>query len=57
MEPITYLVVIWATFSAERTAAAREMIPQASLAQCQANVEMIQDWQPKASARCIEGIK
>ena len=57
MEPITYLVVIWATFSSERTAAAWEKIPQASLAQCQANVEMIQEWQPKASARCIKGIK
>ncbi|MDA7677586.1 hypothetical protein N8561_01710 [bacterium] len=57
MEPITYLVVVWATYNAHKTAAAFEKIPQASMAQCQANVELILDWQPKASARCIEGIK
>ena len=57
MEPITYLVIVWATFSNYRPAAALESIPQASMEQCQANVEFIQDWQPKASARCIEGVK
>lgn len=57
MEPITYLAIVWATYGSYRTAAALESIPQASLEQCQANVELIQEWQPKASARCIEGIK
>ncbi len=57
MEPVTYLVIVWATFASHRTAAALESIPQASLEQCQANVEMIQDWQPKASARCIDGVR
>ena len=57
MEPITYLVIVWATYGAHRTTAALESIPQSSLEQCQANVELIQEWQPKASARCIEGIR
>ena len=57
MEPITYLVIVWATYSNQKTTAALESIPQASMEQCQANVELIQEWQPKASARCIEGIK
>ena len=59
MEPITYLVIVWATYSSfnNRAAAAIESIPQASMEQCQANVELIQEWQRKASARCIEGIK
>lgn len=57
MEPITYLVIVWATYGSQRTTSALESIPQASLEQCQANVELIQEWQPKASARCIDGIK
>ena len=57
MEPITYLVIVWATFNNHRTAAALESIPQASMEQCKANVELIQEWQPKASARCIQGIR
>ena len=57
MEPITYLVIVWATYGSYRTAAALESIPQASLEQCQANVELPQEWLPKASARCIDGIK
>ena len=43
MEPITYLVIVWATFNTHKTAAALEKIPQASLEQCQANVELIQE--------------
>ena len=57
MEPITWLMITWATYGAHRTTAALEKIPQASMEQCQANVELIQEWQRKASARCIEGIK
>ena len=57
MEPITYLVIVWATYGSQRTTSALESIPQASLEQCQANVELIQEWQPIASARCIDGIK
>ncbi len=57
MEPITYLVIVWATYGSQRTTSALESIPQASLEQCQANVELIQEWQPKASACCIDGIK
>ena len=57
MEPITYLVIVWATYGSQRTTSALESIPQASLEQCQANVELIQEWQPKARARCIDGIK
>ena len=57
MEPITYLVIVWATYGSQRTTSALESIPQASLEQCQANVELIQEWEPKASARCIDGIK
>ncbi len=57
MEPITYLVIVWATYGAHRTTAAMESIPQSSLKQCQSNVELIQEWQPKASARCIEGVR
>ena len=57
MEPITYLVIVWATYGSQRTTSALESIPQASLEQCQANVELIKEWQPKASARCIDGIK
>ena len=56
MEPITYLVIVWATYGSDRTSAALESIPQASLEQCQANVELTLEWQPKASARCIEGV-
>ena len=56
MEPITYLVIVWATYGSQRTTSALESIPQASLEQCRANVELIQEWQPKASARCIEGV-
>ena len=57
MEPITYLVIVWATYGSQRTTSALESIPQASIEQCQANVKLIEEWQPKASARCIEGIK
>ena len=56
MEPITYLVIVWATYGSYRTTSALESILQASLEQCRANVELIQEWQPKASARCIEGV-
>ena len=57
MEPITYLVIVWAAYGSQRTTSALESIPQALLEQCQANVELIQEWQPKASACCIDGIK
>ena len=57
MEPITYLVIVWATYGSQRTTSALESIPQASIEQCQANVKLIEEWQPKARARCIEGIK
>ena len=57
MEPITYLVIVWATYGSQRTTSALESIPQASIEQCQANVKLIEKWQPKASARFIEGIK
>ncbi|QNJ00429.1 hypothetical protein SynA1562_01599 [Synechococcus sp. A15-62] len=43
MEPITYLVIVWATYGSHRTTSALESI-------------LIQEWQPKASARCIEGV-
>ena len=43
MEPITYLVIVWATYGSQRTTSALESIPQASLEQCQANVELIQE--------------
>ena len=56
MEPITYLVIVWAIYGSQRTTSALESIPQASIEQCQANVKLIEEWQPKASARCIEGI-
>ena len=57
MEPITYLVIVWAAFHNSRVAAAIESIPQASMEQCQANVVLVEEWQRKTSARCIEGIK
>jgi len=57
MEPITWLVITWATYGAHRTTAALEKIPQASMEQCMENSRVIQSWQPKASAKCIEGVR
>ena len=57
MEPITWLVITWATYGAHRTTAALEKIPQASMEQCSANAERIIEWQPKASAKCIDGVR
>jgi len=56
-EPITWLVITWATYGAHRTTAALEKIPQASMEQCSANAERIIEWQPKASAKCIDGVR
>jgi len=50
-------VITWATYGAHRTTAALEKIPQASMEQCSANAERIIEWQPKASAKCIEGVR
>ena len=57
MEPITWLIITWATYSPHRTTAALEKVPQANMQQCQANAELIKAWQPKASVKCIEGIR
>ena len=57
MEPITWLVITWATYGAQRTTAALEKIPPASMDQCMANSRLITDWQPKASVKCIEGVQ
>ncbi|WP_415410091.1 hypothetical protein ACLM45_00830 [Synechococcus sp. A10-1-5-9] len=57
MEPITWLVITWATYGAHRTTAALEKIPQASMEQCSENAKRIIEWQPKASAKCIEGVR
>ncbi|KZR88536.1 hypothetical protein [Synechococcus sp. MIT S9508] len=57
MESITWLVITWATYGAHRTTAALEKIPQASMEQCMENSRVIQSWQPKASAKCIEGVR
>tara|TARA_B100001057_G_scaffold360723_1_gene363072 strand:+ start:990 stop:1169 length:180 start_codon:yes stop_codon:yes gene_type:complete len=57
MEPITWLVITWATYGAHRTTAALEKIPQASMKQCMENSRVIESWQPKASAKCIEGVR
>ena len=56
MEPITWLMITWATYGAHRTTAALEKIPQESMEQCIANADLITEWQPKASTKCIEGI-
>tara|TARA_B100001758_G_C18037379_1_gene416265 strand:+ start:446 stop:634 length:189 start_codon:yes stop_codon:yes gene_type:complete len=56
MEPITWLMITWATYGAHRTTAALEKVPQASRVQCEANAERIKAWQPKASTLCIEGL-
>jgi len=57
MEPITWLVITWATYGAPRTTAALEKIPQASMDQCMENSRVIKSWQPKASTQCIEGVR
>ena len=57
MQPITWLIITWATYSPHRTTAALEKVPQANTQQCQANAELITAWQPKASVKCIEGIR
>ena len=57
MEPITWLVITWATYGAQRTTAALEKIPQASMEQCLSNSKVIKNWQPKASVKCIEGVQ
>ncbi len=57
MEPITWLVITWATYGAQRTTAALEKIPQASMEQCLSNSKVIKNWQPKASVNCIEGVQ
>ena len=57
MEPITWLVITWATYGAQRTTAALEKIPQASMEQCLSNSKIIKSWQPKASVKCIEGVQ
>ncbi len=56
MEPITWLMITWATYGAQRTTAALEKVPQASREQCDFNASLIKSWQPKASTLCIEGI-
>ena len=56
MEPITWLIITWATYGAHRTTAALEKVPQASREQCEANAALIKAWQPKASTLCIEGL-
>ena len=56
MEPITWLIITWATYGAHRTTAALEKVPQASKEQCEANAALIKAWQPKASTLCIEGL-
>ena len=56
MEPITWLIITWATYGAHRTTAALEKVPQASRDQCEANATLIKAWQPKASTLCIEGL-
>ena len=57
MEPITWLVITWATYGSRQTTAALEKIPQASMEQCTVNAELITEWQPKESVKCIEGIR
>ena len=57
MEPITWLVITWATYGAQRTTAALEKIPQSSMEQCMSNSKVIKNWQPKASVKCIEGVQ
>ena len=57
MEPITWLVITWATYGAQRTTAALEKIPQSSIEQCMSNSKVIKNWQPKASVKCIEGVR
>ena len=57
MEPITWLVITWATYGAQRTTAALEKIPQSSMEQCMSNSKVIKNWQPKASVKCIEGVR
>jgi hypothetical protein len=56
MEPITWLIITWATYGAHRTTAALEKVPQVSRDQCEANATLIKAWQPKASTICIEGL-
>ena len=56
MEPIIWLVITWATYGAQRTTAALEKLPPASMEQCLANSRLITDWQPKASVKCIKGV-
>ena len=55
MEPITWLIITWATYGAHRTTAALEKVPQTSRDQCEANATLIKAWQPKATTICIEG--
>lgn len=57
MEPITWLIITWATYGAHRTTAAMEKIPQASMEQCMSNSVVIKQWQPKSSTKCIEGVR
>ena len=57
MEPITWLIITWATYASHRTTAAFEKVPQANMQQCQANAELITAWQPNASVKCIEGVR
>ena len=57
IELITWLVITWATDDAQRTTAALEKTPQASMEQCLSNSKVIKNWQPKASVKCIEGIR
>ena len=56
MEPITWLIITWATYGVHRTTAALEKVPQTSREQCEANATLIKAWQPKASTICIEGL-
>ncbi len=52
-EPITWLIIAWATYSPHRTTASLEKVPQANMQQCQANDDLVAAWQPKASVKCI----
>ena len=57
MEPITWLVITWATYGAQRTTAAMVKNPPGLHGECSQIPKLITEWQPKASVKCIEGVQ